>query len=121
MRGSLMRGCGVRWHQTRNGKLQGFRNAHRATSAPTCVTVDFCVRHISLTLENCEIPGFDADLEDVHYFIGHETVIRRPHGSKMRPVAVGLFAFLTRIASRAPDFFRIPQDRLSEVGFRVEI
>jgi hypothetical protein len=29
--------------------------------------------------------------------------------------------YLMRIASRAPDFFRIPQDRLSEVGFRVEI
>jgi KUP system potassium uptake protein len=76
---------------------------------------------IPLTLKNCEILGFDADLDDVHYFIGHETVIRRLHGSKLGPVAFGLFAFLMRIASRAPDFFRIPQDRLSEVGFRVEI
>ena len=32
-----------------------------------------------------------------------------------------VFAFLTRIASRAPDFFKIPHDGLSEVGFRVEI
>jgi hypothetical protein len=32
-----------------------------------------------------------------------------------------VFSFLTRIASCAPDFFRIPQDRLSEVGFRLEI
>jgi KUP system potassium uptake protein len=32
-----------------------------------------------------------------------------------------VFAFLSRIASRAPDFFRIPQDRLLEVGFRLEI
>jgi KUP system potassium uptake protein len=76
---------------------------------------------IPLTLKNCEILGFDADLEDIHYFVGHETVIRRPHGSTMGPVTFALFAFLTRIASRAPDFFRIPQDRLSEVGFRVEL
>jgi KUP system potassium uptake protein len=76
---------------------------------------------IPLTLKNCELLGFDADFEDVHYFIGHETVIRRTEGSRMGPVSFAIFAFLTRIASRAPDFFRIPQDRLSEVGFRVEI
>jgi KUP system potassium uptake protein len=76
---------------------------------------------IPLTLKNCEILGFDADLADVHYFIGHETVIRRTGGSKLGPLVFAVFAFLTRIASRAPDFFRIPQDRLSEVGFRLEI
>ncbi len=76
---------------------------------------------IPLTLRNCELLGFDADLENVHYFIGHETVIRRAHGSTMGPVSFAIFAFLTKIASRAPDFFRIPRDGLSEVGFRVEI
>ena len=76
---------------------------------------------IPLTLQNCAILGFDADFDDVHYFIGHETVIRRTHGSEIGPVVFAIFAFLTRIASRVPDFFRIPQDRLSEVGFRVEL
>jgi KUP system potassium uptake protein len=76
---------------------------------------------IPMTLQNCELLGFDTDLEGAHYFIGHETVIRRTHGSRMGAVPFAVFAFLTRIASRAPDFFRIPQDRLSEVGFRVEI
>jgi KUP system potassium uptake protein len=32
-----------------------------------------------------------------------------------------IFAFLTRIASRVPDFFKIPIECRSEVGFRVEI
>jgi KUP system potassium uptake protein len=76
---------------------------------------------IPLTLENCALLGFDADIEDVHYFIGHETVIRRTEGSRMGRVSFAIFAFLTKIASRTPDFFRVPQDRLSEVGFRVEI
>jgi KUP system potassium uptake protein len=76
---------------------------------------------IPLTLQNCELLGFDADLEDAHYFIGHESVIRRAHSSKMGPVSFAVFAFLTKIASRAPDFFRIPQDRLLDVGFRLEI
>lgn len=76
---------------------------------------------IPLTLRNCELLGFNADLADVHYFIGHETVVRRAHGSKLGPVSFAIFAFLMKIASRAPDFFRIPRDGLSEVGFRVEI
>jgi KUP system potassium uptake protein len=76
---------------------------------------------IPLTLKNCELLGFHADLDDVHYFVGHETVIRRQPRSRMGAVPFALFAFLMRIASRAPDFFRIPQDALSEIGFRVEI
>ena len=39
----------------------------------------------------------------------------------MGPVSFAIFAFLTKIASRAPDFFKIPHADLSEVGFRVEI
>jgi KUP system potassium uptake protein len=77
--------------------------------------------NIPMTLRNCEMLGFDGDLAAVHYFIGHESVIRRERGSKMGPVSFAIFAFLMRIASRAPDFFHIPQEALSEVGFRVEI
>jgi KUP system potassium uptake protein len=76
---------------------------------------------VPLSLRNCELMGFDADLAHVHYFIGHETVIRRANGSAMGRISFAIFAFLTRIASRAPDFFRIPQDDLTEIGFRVEI
>lgn len=39
----------------------------------------------------------------------------------MDPMSFAIFSFLDRIASRAPDFFRIPEDAIIEVGFRVEI
>ena len=77
--------------------------------------------HIPLTLEHCRLPELDADPTDVHYYIAHEIVVRRAENSAMAAVPFAVFAFLTRIASRAPDFFRIPHDGLSEVGFRVEI
>jgi KUP system potassium uptake protein len=48
-------------------------------------------------------------------------VVRHPKDSAMGPVSFAIFSFLSRIASRAPDFFRIPHDALIEVGFRVEI
>jgi KUP system potassium uptake protein len=80
---------------------------------------------IPLTLKNCQMLGFfadmDADMDNVHYYIAHEIVVRRRRKSAMAAVPFAVFAFLTRIASRAPDFFRIPADGLSEVGFRIEI
>jgi len=76
---------------------------------------------IPRTLKNCQMLGFDADLEHTHYYIAHEAVVRRARNSAMGPVSFAVFAFLTRIASRAPDFFRIPHEGVSEVGFHVEI
>ena len=39
----------------------------------------------------------------------------------MGPMSFSVFSFLNRISSRAPDFFKIPQDAIIEVGFRVKI
>ena len=60
---------------------------------------------IPLTLKNCELLGFDADLDNAHYFIGHETVVRRNHGSKMGPVSFAIFAFLTTNRQSRAGFF----------------
>jgi hypothetical protein len=76
---------------------------------------------IPLTLKNCRMLGFKVDLDDVHYSIAHEIVVRHARNSAMAAVPFAIFAFLTRIASHAPDFFKIPHEGLSEVGFHIEI
>jgi KUP system potassium uptake protein len=76
---------------------------------------------IPLTLINCNRLGFDADLDHKNYYIAHETIVRRDEGSSMGPISFAIFSFLNRIASRAPDFFKIPQDAIIEVGFRADI
>ncbi len=76
---------------------------------------------LPLTLENCQPLGFDADIEHVHYYVARETIVRRSEGSAIGPIGFAVFAFLSRNASRAPDFFRIPHADVSEVGFRLEI
>jgi KUP system potassium uptake protein len=76
---------------------------------------------IPLSLINCKMLGFDVDVEHKNYYLAHETIIRRASGSAMGPVSFAIFSFLNRIASRAPDFFRIPHDAVIEVGFRVDI
>src|SRR5882757_6312929 len=76
---------------------------------------------IPLSLINCNRLGFDADLDHKNYYIAHETIVRRDAGSSMEPLSFAIFSFLNRIASRAPDFFKIPHDAIIEVGFRVDI
>ena len=77
--------------------------------------------NIPVALENARSHGFDVPLDDVHYYVSHEYVVRREKDSAMWRESFAIFAFLTRIASRAPDFFKIPLEGRSEVGFRVEI
>lgn len=76
---------------------------------------------LSLTLVNCNKLGFDADLDHKNYYLAHETIVRCDSGSAIDPVSFGVFSFLNRIASRAPDFFKIPHDAVIEVGFRVDV
>ena len=76
---------------------------------------------IPRTLENIQILGFDSDLARKHYYLAHETVVRREKSSSMGPVSFAIFSFLNKISSRAPDYFKIPHDGVIEVGFRIEI
>jgi KUP system potassium uptake protein len=76
---------------------------------------------IPVTLKNCKMLGLAVDLHQVHYYIAHEIVVRRAKGSAMAAVPFAIYAFLARIASRAPDFFKIPHERVLEVGFHIEI
>jgi KUP system potassium uptake protein len=76
---------------------------------------------IPRTLENIQILGFDSDLDRKHYYLAHETLVRREKDSAMGPISFAIFSFLSKISSRAPDYFKIPHDGVIEVGFRIEI
>jgi KUP system potassium uptake protein len=76
---------------------------------------------IPVALKSCKMHGFEVDLDQVHYYIAHEIVVRRARKSAMGAVPFAIYAFLTRVASRAPDFFKLPHDRVLDVGFRIEI
>jgi KUP system potassium uptake protein len=76
---------------------------------------------IPVALKSCKMHGFEVDLDQVHYYIAHEIVVRRARKSAMGAVPFAIYAFLTRVASRAPDFFKLPHDRVLEVGFHIEI
>ena len=75
---------------------------------------------IPAALDRCEAKGLNFDMMDTTFFISRETVVAtdRPGMPLWRDK---LFAFLARNASSATAFFRIPGNRLIELGTQVEI
>jgi KUP system potassium uptake protein len=64
--------------------------------------------------------GLHVDLEDVTYFLGRETIIV----SRRRGMAIWrekLFVVMARNAVRATAFFRLPPERVVELGVQVEM
>ena len=64
--------------------------------------------------------GFHCDAADATFFLGRETIVP----SKARGMALWrehLFAFLSRIAQPPAHYFKLPENRVVELGMRVRI
>jgi KUP system potassium uptake protein len=64
--------------------------------------------------------GIAIDLMDISFFLGRETIIPSMHPG-MALWREFLFAWMSRNASSAMDFFRLPTNRVVELGSQVEI
>jgi KUP system potassium uptake protein len=75
---------------------------------------------IPAAIQSCAAKGMGFDMMDTTFFVSRETVVAtdRPGMPLWRDK---LFAFLGRNASSATAFFRIPGNRLIELGTQVEI
>ena len=72
-------------------------------------------------MRSCDAGAASAfDPMDTTYFASRETHRRRPP-PRHADLARRLFAFMHRNAAPATDFFRIPGNRLVELGAQVEI
>ena len=64
--------------------------------------------------------GLPIDKDDITYFLGRETLLRIAEGG-MAPWREVIFSFMSKNAMRATAFFRIPPERVVELGMQVEI
>ena len=77
--------------------------------------------HIEDVLHDCRLKGVHLDLDDVTYYVGHETVAPREDGQGLpRPVVI-LFAAMGRNGARLSDTLRLPHDQVVEIGREVAI
>ena len=71
-------------------------------------------------LQRANIPGLELDPSETSFFVGRANVKSSPRPGMAR-WRERLYSALARIATRSPDFFRIPPDRVIELGTEVEI
>jgi KUP system potassium uptake protein len=71
-------------------------------------------------LEALRDKGVNYDPMQVSYFLGRETVVRAM-APKLSMWRLWLFLIMARNAVPATEFFRIPSDRVVELGVRVAI
>ena len=71
-------------------------------------------------LELCRARGLQADPARTSYFIGRETLIPTPR-PPMGPVEARVFTFLSAGSLSATAYFRIPPERVVELGTQLEI
>ena len=71
-------------------------------------------------LEKCQLNDQPIAMMDTSFFVSRET-IARAKTSKLTPLTRRLYAFMHRNAGDASAFFRIPPNRLVELGATVEI
>ncbi|MCY7354543.1 MAG: potassium transporter Kup [Lysobacter sp.] len=71
-------------------------------------------------MRSCDAGGLYFDPMDTTYFASRETIVASKHGG-MPVWRDNLFAFMHRNAAPATGFFRIPGNRLVELGAQVEI
>jgi KUP system potassium uptake protein len=65
--------------------------------------------------------GCRADLSEVTYYVGLETIVARTDGQGLPRLLVVLYAMLHRNSAHVSDAFNFPHDRLVEIGRQVAI
>ena len=76
--------------------------------------------NIPMALELAKDLGLDCELLNVAYFIGRRTLLAtdRPGMAIWREQ---LFAMMAKNAQNSGVFFKIPPDRVIEIGYQVEL
>jgi KUP system potassium uptake protein len=76
---------------------------------------------IDAVLADCKTKGAGLDLEDVTFYVGHETIVAREDGKGLPRWLVVIFAAMGRNAWRISDSLQLPHDNVVEIGREVAI
>lgn len=75
---------------------------------------------IPAMLADCKLQHMDFDMMETSFFVNRETLIATPNGG-MAMWREHLFVWMSHLAAKASDYFRIPSNRVVELGAQVEI
>lgn len=133
----------MRWHVARNRALQQkvlsltitILNVPRADAAERLVMTEqapdywrgtaqygFMERpHIPALLQRIADMDCQFELDDVTYYLGHETIVGREDGRGLPAWQRSSFAFMVRNCTHVTDYYHLPSDQVVEISRRVAI
>jgi KUP system potassium uptake protein len=76
--------------------------------------------HVPRLLERCSLHGLHFDMMETSFFVGRVTIVPEK-SSRFGGIRCKLFETMHRNALAATEFFRIPPDRVIELGGQVGI
>jgi KUP system potassium uptake protein len=76
---------------------------------------------IRAVLGQCKAGRVEIDLDDVTYYIGHETIVPRQDHKGLPRWQSALFSAMARNTARISDTLRLPHNHVVEIGREVEI
>jgi KUP system potassium uptake protein len=77
--------------------------------------------NIPQLLEEAYGKGCELRLDDVTYYVGHESILHRQRGEAMPHWQEMLFAAMMRNATHVTDYFRLPSESVVEIGRQIAI
>ncbi len=77
--------------------------------------------NVPVAVRLCETFGYDFDTDKATYYVGRETIIPSDEVPGMMLWRDKLFAFMSRNATQPTSYYRVPPERVIELGLRVEI
>jgi KUP system potassium uptake protein len=87
-----------------------------------CARYGFMERpDIPALLRDAHGRGCMISLDDVTYYVGHETIVHREDRQALPHWLERLFAFMQRNSVHVSDFFRLPPDAVVEIGRQISI
>jgi KUP system potassium uptake protein len=77
--------------------------------------------NIPALLAQAHTEGCTVDLNDVTYYVGHETIVQREGRGWLHEFETALFAWMSRNAAHVTDFFRLPSNDVVEIGRQIAL
>jgi KUP system potassium uptake protein len=77
--------------------------------------------NLPVALRGCDSFGLKVDMDTATFYLARETLVPSLKRHGMMLWREKLFSFMARNALPATDFFRIPPERVVELGIRIEI
>ena len=77
--------------------------------------------NVPVIMANLEKIGLPCNTEKIRYYMGHERIVGTNSKKSLQGFERLLFTFLSNNAARPSDYFKIPDEKIVELGHRVDV